>query len=69
MPGGFIRSPKDFAVSTPERAARRASSPHPRSGQRFRIEGHAAVVVGGKFYRRGMPAAELRQAVATARAA
>jgi len=33
------------------------------------LRGSSALVIGGKLYRRGMPAAELRQAVATARAA
>jgi len=35
----------------------------------FGLRGTPALVIGGKLYRRGMPVAELRQAVATARAA
>ncbi|WP_181170070.1 MULTISPECIES: thioredoxin domain-containing protein [unclassified Mesorhizobium] len=34
----------------------------------FELRGTPALVIGGKLYRRGMPVAELRQAVATARA-
>ncbi len=35
----------------------------------FGLRGTPALVIGGKLYRRGMPVAELRQAVAAARAA